>query len=230
MSFAEKSASADNESWKQNIPFWNVLCKEESSFLKRNLVIRTYTKGSNMHNYKEECMGVLFVRSGQLRVYMISEDGREVTLYRLFAGDTCTLSASCILQEITFEVRIDVTEDSEVLVVNAASFLELSRQNIYVENFLYKQTVEKFSDVMWAMQQILFMSFDRRLAIFLLEESNTAKADVIYMTHDQIAKYLGSAREVVTRMLKYFSEEGIVTLARGEIWIKNRKKLRKLAD
>lgn len=230
MAFIEKMASEDNESWKQNIPFWDVLSKEQRSFLMRNLVIRTYAKGSSMHNCKEECTGVLFVRSGQLRAYMISEDGREVTLYRLFAGDTCTLSASCILQEITFEVLIDVTEESEVLVVNAAAFLELSRQNIYVENFLYKQTVEKFSDVMWAMQQILFMSFDRRLAIFLLDESNSAKKDVIYMTHEQIAKYLGSAREVVTRMLKYFAEEGIVSLSRGEIWIKNKKKLRKLAN
>ncbi len=78
---------------------------------------------------------------------------------------------------------------------------------------------------MWAMQQILFMSFDKRLAIFLIDELAKTGGDTVRLTHEQIAKYMGSAREVVTRMLKYFANEGIVTLSRGAVTVTDREKL-----
>lgn len=215
---------------EKDVPFYAILNRQERRFLYQNSVFKKYTKGNQLHDCKAECTGVLFIRKGMLRVYMVSEEGREITLYRLRDGEACTLSAGCIIREITFDVLIDVVEPSEVWVVNAPAILELSNNNVYVENFLYRQTVEHFSEVMWAFQQIVFMSFDKRLAIFLLDESVHSKNDRICITHEQIAKYLGSAREVVTRMLKYFSEEGIVELHRGEIWIKNKKKLKILTQ
>lgn len=213
---------------EKDVPFFAILNEEERKFLYQNAVFKRYIRGDQIHDCRAECTGVLFVRKGMLRVYMVSEEGREITLYRLRDGENCTLSAGCIIREITFEVLIDVVEPSEVWVVNAPAIRELSNNNVHVENFLYRQTIEHFSEVMWAFQQIMFMSFDKRLAIFLLDESVHSKSDKICITHDQIAKYLGSAREVVTRMLKYFSEEGIVELRRGEIWIRNRKKLKSL--
>lgn len=218
----------DKKELSENVPFWSIMNEEEREFLHKNTVLRKYQAGEQIHDCRAECTGVLFIRQGMIRVYMISEDGKEITLYRLSSGDTCTLSAGCILQEITFEVLVDVIEPSEVWIVNALAVLELSQKNIYVENFLYRQTVEHFSEVMWAFQQIVFLSFDKRLAIFLLDESIHSKNDKICMTHDQIAKHLGSAREVVTRMLNYFSKEGIVELTRGEIWIKDKKELKNL--
>jgi CRP/FNR family transcriptional regulator len=161
---------------------------------------------------------------------MLSEEGREITLYRLQEGDVCVLSASCVLSTITFDVHVDAEVDSEVLLVHASVFAELSRQNVYVEKFSYQLATERFSDVMWTMQQVLFMSFDKRLAIFLLDEMNKAEEDTIRLTHEQIAKYVGTAREVVTRMLKYFSGEGIVSLSRGGIKILDKKKLRSLTE
>jgi CRP/FNR family transcriptional regulator len=83
----------------------------------------------------------------------------------------------------------------------------------------------RFSDVMWIMEQILFMSFDQRLAIFLIEQSAIQESDDIHITHENIAKNMGSAREVVTRMLNYFQDEGIVELHRGGIKIIDRKRL-----
>ena len=82
---------------------------------------------------------------------------------------------------------------------------------------------------MWVMQQILFMSMDKRLAIFLHDESTRLGTDNLTLTHEQIAKYMGSAREVVSRMLKYFSAEGIVQVSRGGIKIIDRQKLKRLA-
>ena len=188
----------------------------------------SYKKGETLHSGGDKCLGVLLVKKGQLRVYMMSEDGRDITLYRLFEGDVCILSASCILDEITFDVFIDADEDCELLSICSQTFRRIAEQNIYVEAYIYKLATMRFSDVMWAMQQILFMGIDKRLAIFLIDESSKNHSDKINLTHEQIARYMGTAREVVSRMLKYFSSEGIVELYRGGINIIDKKRLRAL--
>src|SRR5665647_774079 len=150
---------------------------------------------------------------------MLSENGKEITLYRLFAGDMCVLSASCVLSTITFDVHVDAEEDTELLLIRATYFESLSERNPFVECWAYKLATERFSSVMWAMQQILFMSMDKRLAVFLWDELSKTNNTTLKITHEQAARYMGSAREVVTRMLKYFAEEGIVQLSRGGIKI-----------
>lgn len=215
---------------EKKFPFWEQLSTEEKERLIAGAACHTYPKGSLVHSANEKCLGLILVQTGQLRVYIQSEEGRDITLYRLGPGDACTLSASCFMQEITFEVLIDAETDSEALIINPGVFNQLASQNMYVENYLYKQTATRFSDVMWAMQQILFLSFDKRLALFLLEEQQKSDSDTIAMTHDQIARYVGSAREVVSRMLKYFEEEGFVKLARGKIQILDEEALNLLAD
>jgi CRP/FNR family transcriptional regulator len=160
---------------------------------------------------------------------MLSEEGKEITLYRIFAGDVCVLSASCILESINFDVQVDAEEDSRCCILSPASFLRVSERKPEMKNFLLEKTVSRFSEVMWVMQQILFMSFDKRLAIFLLNEAENAKSPEIKLTHEQIAKYMGSAREVVSRMLKYFSSEGYVELSRGGVTITDFDALDRLA-
>lgn len=214
----------------EHFPFWPNLTPDQRNYMAGNASLLYYRKGTNIHSGENECVGLMLVKSGELRVYMLSEEGREITLYRLREGDVCVLSASCVLSTITFDVHVDAEVDSEVLLVHASVFAELSRQNVYVEKFSYQLATERFSDVMWTMQQVLFMSFDKRLAIFLLDEMNKAEEDTIRLTHEQIAKYVGTAREVVTRMLKYFSGEGIVSLSRGGIKILDKKKLRSLTE
>ena len=210
-------------------PFWDKLTGEEQKTICRNAASAEYPKGAFIHRASEDCVGVLLVKEGQLRVYMQSEDGRDITLFRIDEGEACVLSASCFMQEITFEILIDAEKDSEVLVIPTAVIRRLSQENIYVENFIYKLAAERFSDVMWTMQQILFMSFDKRLAVFLVDEAAKTGEDTLTMTHDQIARYTGSAREVVSRMLKYFEKENLVELARGRVKLANKKKLQELA-
>lgn len=211
-------------------PVWENLLQSEKEFLLNNIKLVKYNKGENIHNGKNDCIGVLILKKGMLRTYILSEEGKEVTLYRLYKGDVCILSASCILKNITFDVHIDSEEDSEVLMINANAFSKIVSNNIYVENFSYKSAVDKFSDVMWAMEQILFMSFDKRLASFLISEMDKNKKNIIKLTHEQISKYIGSAREVVTRMLKYFASENIVELSRGEIKVIDTEKLKKIIE
>lgn len=208
----------------QYCDFWGHLNEEEKAFVCRNTEVIRYHPGQNIHSADTQCIGVLFVKSGCLRVYIMSEEGKEVTLYRVLPGEVCILSASCVLSEITFDVYVDAEELSQAVVLNAFAFSKLIEKNIYVENFSNKMKAVRFSDVMWTMQQILFFSFDKRLAIFLYEEL-IKNGPIIRYSHMEIAKYLGSAREVVSRMLKYFENEGIVKVSRKEIEIIDKKKL-----
>lgn len=210
------------------LPFWEHLSTSQKNSLARNAVTTSYARDSHIHFGENDCIGMLIIKSGVMRTYLLSETGKEVTLYRLGAGEVCILSASCVLHTITFDVYIDAAEDCEILQINSAAVSGLMDRNIHVEAYAYKLATERFSDVMWAMQQILFMSFDKRLAIFLLDETIRTKSDLIKMTHEQIAKYTGSAREVVSRMLKYFSSEGFVELSRGGIRILDKQRLKEL--
>ncbi len=211
--------------FEKHLTFWNKLTdRQRDSVINHTSVVR-YQKDSSIHTADLDCVGLLLPKSGTLRVYILSEEGREVTLYRIRSGSVCILSAACVLQSITFDVSIDAVTDCELLQVDSTAFLSLMQENIYVEAFAYKKATERFSDAMWAMQQILFMSFDKRLALFLLDETAKTGTLSLRMTHEEIAKYMGSAREVVSRMLKYFSSEGLVRLSRGEILITDRKKL-----
>ena len=210
-------------------PFWNDLPLPDKEFLFENSYNVHYKKGTTIHD-GNECTGLLMVTRGCLRIYMLSEDGKEVTLYRLDAGDICMLSASCVLNSITFDVFIDAEEDCDCILIAGCAFSNLAERNPYVKIFMLDGVIGRFSEVMWVMQQILFMSLDRRLAIFLLDESSKLGSDTIKLTHEQIAKYMGSAREVVSRMMKYFVSEGIVTASRQNgIQIIDKKKLRAIA-
>lgn len=208
------------------LPFYNKLNEKEKELLLSQTSKVTYPKGTIVYSNVHECLGILVITKGCLRSYMLSEQGRDITLYRLYTGDVCTLSASCLLQNITFDVTIEAEEDCEVLLLNSHMFQKLMDTNVYVENFSYKSTIDRFSDVMWTMEQILFMSLDQRLSVFLLDESIKTQSDTIKLTHAQIAKYIGSAREVVSRMLKRFESDGLVQLTRGGIVLLDKKRLR----
>jgi CRP/FNR family transcriptional regulator len=214
---------------KQSFPFWESLSETDKADLMNGAGCAEFKKGQNIHN-GTVCTGIIFVKTGCLRVYMLSEEGKEITLYRIFAGDVCVLSASCILESINFDVQVDAEEDSRCCILSPASFRRVSERRPEMKNFLLEKTVSRFSEVMWVMQQILFMSFDKRLAIFLLDEVAKNGTDTVKLTHEQIAKYMASAREVVSRMLKYFASEGIVETSRSQgIKILDKKRLRDLA-
>ncbi len=214
--------------FEEMLPFWGVIPDEDKEYICQNSHAVTFPEGKNIYD-GNECSGVILVRSGCLRLFMMSEEGRDITLYRLHKGDICMLSASCVLDAITFDVFVDAQEDSECYVIGGPAFAAVSERNPQIKIFALETAVGRFSDVMWVMQQILFMSMGRRLAIFLLDESARNGTDVIALTHGQIARYMGSAREVVSRMLKYFVNEGIVEVSRKGVKILDKKHLRKLA-
>ena len=214
--------------FSEAFPFWKNLSEKDKTDLMNGAGCSEFRKGQNIHD-GTACTGIIFVKTGCLRVYILSEEGKEITLYRIFAGDVCVLSASCVLESITFDVHIDAEEDSRCCILSPGSFSHVAERHPEMKIFLLEKTVKRFSDVMWVMQQILFMSFDKRLAIFLLTESKNNRSPEIKLTHEQIAKYMGSAREVVSRMLKYFSSEGYVEISRGGVSITDFEALERLA-
>ncbi|MBR5309751.1 MAG: Crp/Fnr family transcriptional regulator [Oscillospiraceae bacterium] len=214
--------------FKKSFPFWDGLSEKDKIDLMNGAGCAEFKKGQTIHD-GTVCTGIIFVKTGCLRVYILSEDGKEITLYRIYAGDVCVLSASCVLESINFEVQVDAEEDSRCCILSPVSFRYVAERKPEMKIFLLEKTVSRFSDVMWVMQQILFMSFDKRLAIFLLSESKKNGSNEIKLTHEQIAKYMGSAREVVSRMLKYFSSEGYVELSRGGVSITDFDALEALA-
>lgn len=191
---------------------------------------REVKKGTVVYNGSSDCLGLLLVSSGQLRAYILSEEGREITIYRLFDRDTCMFSASCMLQNLQFDLTIEAEKDSSLWVIPPDVFQILMNESLSVSNFVNQVIAGRFSEVMWLIEQILWKSFDKRLAAFLLEESNIEESDTIKMTHEKIANHLGTAREVVTRMLRYFQNENILSLSRGTIEILDRKRLLAMAE
>lgn len=210
------------------LPFWTSLTEQEKEILSKSAVIRRYEKGSFIHSSDRDCLGMLFILSGEIRTYILSDEGREITLFRLYPNDLCVLSASCVISQISFDTQMTARQDTEVLIIPPNITALLKEQNISVRCFLYEQATERFSEVMWAMQQILFKGLDQRLAAFLVEECERTNSNTVRMTHEQIARNISSAREAVARMLKQFTQDGLVELKRGEIIIKDTDGLKRL--
>lgn len=209
------------------LPFWNDLDTFEKEQLLKGCFETTYRKGVLMNRSEQQCLGIMVILSGQLRTFIVSEEGREVTLFRVYQDDVCVLSGSCLMDAIVFDVMIDAVEDTNVIIIPSAIIAPLIEKYPKIEVYLYKTAAERFSDVIWTMQQILFLSTDKRVAILLWDEIARTNCMIISATHDEIARYIGSAREVVTKVLKYFVQEGIVTLSRGKITIINKDLLQK---
>ena len=212
------------------LPFFPKLSPQQQGLLTDSVEPLEAKAGTVVHNGSLDCLGLLIIRSGQLRVYALSGEGREITLYRLFDHDICLFSASCVMPDIQFEVIIEAEKDTKMWVIPSCLFKDLMEQSAAVANYANQLISSRFSDVMWLMEQSMWKSFDKRLALFLLEESALEGSACLKMTHERIANHLGTAREVVTRMLRYFQSEGMVRLSRGEIAITDEKALRKLVE
>ena len=211
-------------------PIWNKLTPEHKERLTSAAELLKAKAGTTVHNGSMDCLGLLLIRSGQLRVYTLSSEGREITLYRLFDHDICLFSASCVMPNIQFEVIIDAEKDCEMWVLPSCLFKDLMEESAVVANYANQLISSRFSDVMWLMEQIMWKSFDKRLASFLLEESTLEGSTSLKITHEKIANHMGTAREVVTRMLRYFQSEGMVKLTRGTVELVDEDRLEALSE
>ncbi len=211
-------------------PIWNKLSGDAQNRLLGRLIPKKVKKGTIIHNGSTDCTGLLLVKSGQLRAYILSEEGREITIYRLFDRDMCLFSASCMIHSIQFEVTIEAQKDTDLWVIPADIYQGIMVQSAPVANYTNELMATRFSDVMWLVEQIMWKSLDKRVAAFLLEEASIEGTDELKITHEIIANHLGSHREVITRMLRYFQKEGMVRLSRGTVTLLERTGLEQIRD
>ena len=211
-------------------PIWDKLTPAQQKKIEDASYYREVPKGMVLHSGETNCLGIVLIQSGQLRAYSISGEGREVTLYRLFDYDTCIFTASCAMPNIMFDMVIEAEKDSEVMIIPPDVYNAVLMESAPLANYHNQVISSRFSEVMWLMEQIMWKSFDKRLAAFLLDESALENSDSLKTTHEKIANHMGTAREVVTRMLKYFQNEGMVKLTRGTVELVDIKRLRQLQD
>ena len=216
--------------FSQYIPFWDKLTPQQQQRIGEVIEFRKAKAGAHIHDSSADCLGLVIVRSGQLRAYILSEDGREITISRLFEYDVSLLSASCVMPDLQFNVMIEVEKDSEFWSIPACLFKNLVDESLAVSNYAGSLLSSNFSELMWLMEQIMWKSMDKRLAAFLLEEMRLEETSSLKITHEKIANHMGTAREVITRMLRYFQGEGMVKLTRGAIEITDQEKLEALQN
>ena len=216
--------------FSEYLPIWDKLTPAQQQRVAEVVEYRHVKKGTRIHDSSADCLGLVMVRSGQLRTYILSEDGREITISRLFEYDVSLLSASCVMPDMQFNVMIEAEKDTEFWSIPACLFKNLLDESVAVALFSNSLISSNFSELMWLMEQIMWKSFDKRLAAFLLEEASLEQDPVLKITHEKIAAHMGTAREVVTRMLRYFQSEGMVKLTRGAIEITDGKKLQNLSN
>ena len=210
------------------LPFWDKLNAEQRQRIAGVIEYHQVKKGTHIHDSSADCLGLVMVRSGQLRAYILSEDGREITISRLFEYDVSLLSASCVMPDMQFNVMIEAEKDTQFWSIPACLFKNLMDETLAVASYANSLISGNFTELMWLMEQIMWKSFDKRLASFLLEEMTIENSASLKITHEKIANHMGTAREVVTRMLRYFQSEGMVRLTRGTIEVADTKKLHKL--
>lgn len=216
--------------FSQYFPIWNKLTDDQQQRITRRVVRREVKKGTLLHGGSNECTGLLLVRTGQLRAYILSDEGREITIYRLFDRDMCLFSASCIMRSIQFDITVEAEKDTELWLIPPDVYQAVMNESAAVANYTNEVMASRFSEVMWLMEQIMWKSLDKRLAAFLAEEAAIEGSETLKLTHETIAKHLGSHREVITRMLRYFQSEGWVKVSRGTVEILDMDALEGLSE
>lgn len=206
---------------KDYLPFWEHLSEEEKARIETGLVCSKYSEGQLISGDASSCTGMIFVKKGDVRVSIVSEDGRQISLFHVNEEELCVITASCVIAQLTFDTVIAAERETELWVIPANVLESLARKNVHVRAYMYELLTERFSTVVWVMEQILFKKFDRRLAEFLLSCREHTGRDEIAMTQETIAAEVNTAREVVARMLKRFAADSLVELKRGKIIIKD---------
>ena len=213
----------------ESLPFWGQLTPEQRARVAGSVYPVEYEAGQSIRSGERDCLGALLVAEGVVRVYLLSQDGREVTISRLMPGELCVLSAACMLSAITFEVEIEAEEATRVLVVPSVCLSGLMQESLAVENCIYRTAVARFSAVVAAVEQMFFLTLEQRVAGYLLDESARLGTDTLAVTQEQIARAIGSAREAVTRALKRLCAQGGAEVFRGGVRILARGRLYRAA-
>lgn len=208
------------------LPFYRSLPDEDKNNILAISTFQHFKAYELIQNNSKMCAGLIIVLDGQLRSFMHSFTGKEITLFRLLSRDICILSASCIFKNLNYEINIEAEKDSSVIILDGNGLKNISDSNISIQKYLFELSQNKLSDILWTFDQALFSSLESRVANFLIDQSNLDESDILNLTHNKIANHLGTAREVVSRTLKKFEINGLIKLSRSSVEILDSNKLK----
>lgn len=179
----------------------------------------------------DACGQFAILVSGRLRVFKLAESGHEITLYHVGPGEACPLNVSCILSDRPVPAMAVAEEDSEALVTSAVTFRRWVAEHEPLRTFVFQMFSTRLAEVMSLVEEVAFRRMDQRLAHRLLElfRADAGPRDSVAVTHAELASDLGTAREVVSRLLKEFERVGAIGLARGHIQLRSLARLESLA-
>ena len=184
-------------------------------------VTKTATKGTVMYEGGFPCPYVPFILKGVVRVFKLGESGREITLYRVSPGQVCVLSSTCSLSGSSFPAIAEAEEDLEMVVLPAHIFRSFLDKFPDLQSFINARIAERLSDLMVVVEEVAFRRVDIRLVEKLIKETKAREGAPVECTHAQLAQELGSAREVISRILKDLENQEFIRLGRGRIDIIN---------
>lgn len=218
---------AASASLRDEFPILRQLDDELLMRLSQTAAWRRYDAHEAVQNNDETCDGLMKVKQGRLRIYMQDENGKEITLYRLYPGDSCVMTASCLLHHMNVDFLIEAEIETIVILLPTTYLGAVSQSYPALKDHLNELVRSRFSQLTWVIRQIVFSSMPSRIAEFLVEQYVIRESSVLSLTHEEIANDLGSAREVVSRILKYFQEEGLIDQSRKKIRLVDLENLKK---
>ncbi len=202
---------------QKSFAFASQLTPAQMELLASNSIVEKLPAGTIIAEQMGGCRGFALIISGELRLSKFSEDGREIALLKIGEGKGCPLSAACVLgSDESYPVRVMVAVDSTIIWVARESLKEVMMECEPFWDFVFKGIAGRLYDTIDFVGNVAFTPIKKRLAQILLNESNHGK-HAVYMTHDMLAREIGTVREVVSRELKYLEREGILLLSRGRI-------------
>ena len=213
--------------FQEMLPFFKTLNPgEKSGFIKQSQILEG-EPGKVIVEAGAVCQKVYFVLEGSLRVFQLSEEGREMTLYRAKKGEACLFSLTCIMKEESLNTVTVVEEKAKLVGIPVAYFEELMSKNLEFQRYFLRRLLHKISTLVLRTEAVTFVSIDERLAKYLQEHFLKNASATLSTTHEKIAVEIGTAREVVSRTLKLFQEEGIIKVSRGKVTLLSPEKLNK---
>lgn len=208
---------------------FNGFTNQEMDIINQASYFKSMEENSTIIGCDSICTEIYFLTKGKVRVHKILPDGKEITLYRVLEGEMCLFSLGQILDHEPFDAIATIEEDAEFLVMPEGTFMDLLNSNSSFRNYILKRLISSLSEVMLLVEELTFKNMNKRVAKLLIEQlqAKNGTNNMIKLTHEQIASELGTAREVVSRLLKEFESQSIVTLSRGKVLVNKLEKLKK---
>ena len=216
----------DIENAIKDLPFFKFLTEEQREIVLKNSEILSLKKGDVITGLVSHCIGPFLILDGEVRAIIDDENFREVTLFELRSGEMGLLSASCILEHITFDAKFVVQADSELLTVKSCAVKKIMDANAEVRCLIFETLTDRFSLCMQTLHGLLFTRYERRMASFLVQRYLYTGETEFNITQEEIAKLTSSAREVAGKTIRQFAEEGLLEYGRGKIKLLDIQKLK----